>query len=70
VTVDEIIFVASEDADGGYTARALGESIFTEADDLHELDDQIGEAVKCHFEDGAAPRVIRLHFPNPFRDEP
>ena len=62
MTVDEIIFVVSEDPDGGYTAQALGESIFTEADNLHELDDHVREAVKCHFEDGASPRVIRLHF--------
>ena len=60
--MDEIIFVVEEDPDGGYTARALGESIFTEAEDLAELDDRVREAVRCHFDDGESPRVIRLHF--------
>ena len=58
----EIIFVVEEAPEGGYTARALGESIFTEADDLPALREQVRDAVRCHFEDGAAPRVIRLHF--------
>ena len=60
--MDEIIFVVEEDPDGGYTARALGESIFTEAEDLAELDDRVREAMKCHFDDGESPRQIRLHF--------
>jgi hypothetical protein len=30
--VDEIIFLVEEAPEGGYTARALGYSIFTEAD--------------------------------------
>jgi dephospho-CoA kinase len=60
--MDEIIFVVEEDPDGGYTARALGESIFTEAEDLAELDDRVREAMKCHFDDGESPRLIRLHF--------
>ena len=58
----EIIFVVEEAPEGGYIARALGESIFTEADDLPGLREQIRDAVRCHFNDGAAPRVIRLHF--------
>ena len=58
----EIIFVVEEAPEGGYTARALGASIFTEADNLPALREQVRDAVRCHFEDGAAPRVIRLHF--------
>lgn len=60
--MDEIIFVVTEDPEGGYTARALGESIFTEADDLPSLRARVRDAVRCHFEEGAAPRVVRLHF--------
>jgi len=48
--------------EGGYTARALGASIFTEADDLDALRDQVRDAVRCHFEEGQGPKVIRLHF--------
>lgn len=60
--MNEIIFLVEEADDGGFTARALGESIFTEADDLKELHRNIREAVQCHFDDGKAPKVIRLHF--------
>jgi predicted RNase H-like HicB family nuclease len=64
----EIIFEVREDeADGGYTARALGHSIFTEGDSLEELRRNVREAADCYFEDEtSAPRIIRLHF---VRDE-
>jgi len=58
---DEIIFVV-EAPEGGFTARALGVSIFTEADDLLGLHTQARDAVRCHFEEGRVPKVIRLHF--------
>ena len=50
--MNEIIFLIEEAADGGFTARALGHSIFAEADSLDALRDQIRDAVKCHFEEG------------------
>lgn len=62
----EVIFVVDEAPEGGYAARALGESIFTEADTLEQLNSQVRDAVRCHFEDADAPKVIRLHF---VRDE-
>jgi hypothetical protein len=62
----EIVFLVEEAAEGGYTARALGQSIFTEAETPDELRKNVREAVACHFEDGAGPRIIRLHF---VRDE-
>lgn len=58
----EIIFLVEESAEGGYLARALGESIFTEADDLASLHAKVRDAVRCHFDEGQGPRVIRLHF--------
>ncbi len=58
----EIIFLVEDAPEGGYTARALGASIFTEADDLAELRRNVREAVACHFEDGQGPKVVRLHF--------
>jgi len=62
----EIIFQVEEAAEGGYTARALGQSIFTEAESLEELRENVRDAVRCHFDEGTGPRVIRLHF---VRDE-
>jgi hypothetical protein len=50
--LDELIFVVAVTPGGGYTARALGASIFTETVDLEELRD----AVHCHFDEG--PRAI------------
>ena len=60
--MDELIFLVEPAPEGGYTARALGASIFTEADDLDALRDQVRDAVRCHFEEGQGPKVIRLHF--------
>jgi hypothetical protein len=60
--MDEMIFMVENAPEGGYTARALGASIFTEADDLDGLRQQVRDAVRCHFETGQGPRVIRLHF--------
>ena len=58
----EIIFLVETDPEGGYTARALGESIFTMADDLEQLRENIRDAVQCHFPDPSkSPRIIRLH---------
>jgi hypothetical protein len=60
--MNEIIFVVEEAPEGGYTARALGESIFAEADDAASLEANIRDAVHCHFENDEMPRVVRLHF--------
>jgi predicted RNase H-like HicB family nuclease len=59
--MSEIIFLVEEAAEGGFTARAAGDSIFTEADTLEELRKNVREAVECHYDDGQAPKVIRLH---------
>ena len=58
----EIIFAVEESSEGGYEARALGHSIFTEADSLDELREMVRDAVRCHFETDSVPAVIRLHF--------
>ena len=60
--MDEMIFMVENAPEGGYTARALGDSIFTEADDLEALRRQVRDAVRCHFEEGKGPKLIRLHF--------
>jgi hypothetical protein len=61
--VNEIIFVVEEAPEGGYSARALGASIFSEADDLDTLQTELRDAVLCHYaDDSERPRIIRLHF--------
>lgn len=57
----ELIFVVEEAPEGGFIARALGQSIFTEADTLSELPDKVRDAVRCHYEEGKAPKIVRLH---------
>jgi len=59
----EIIFEVREDeADGGYTASALGYGIHTQGETLEELRAMIKDAVSCYFDDPAqSPRMIRLH---------
>jgi aspartate oxidase len=60
--VNEIIFLVTEAVEGGYIAQALGEAIVTEADDLKDLEFQVRDAVLVHFDEGTAPKIIRLHF--------
>jgi hypothetical protein len=63
---NEIVFLVEEAPEGGLRARALGVSIFTEADSLEDLRCEVRDAVAAHFDDAAGPKVIRLHF---VRDE-
>ena len=58
----EIIFAVEESPEGGYEARALGYSIFTQAETLEDLRKMVRDAVSCHFEAEGKPSVIRLHW--------
>ncbi|MGW8256574.1 MAG: type II toxin-antitoxin system HicB family antitoxin [Thermoguttaceae bacterium] len=59
----EIVFQVEDDPEGGYTAKALGAAICTQADSLEELRTMIRDAVCCHFENSEQrPKMIRLHF--------
>jgi predicted RNase H-like HicB family nuclease len=59
----ELIFEVREAEEGGYTARALGHAIFTEAETWDELRVNVLEVASLHFEDEAErPRLIQLHF--------
>jgi len=63
----EIVFLVEDAPEGGYTARALKESIFTEADDIQTLRQSVLGAVRCHFPDAESrPKMVRLHL---VRDE-
>ena len=57
----EIIFEVTEALEGGYDARALGYSIYTQGESWDDLKEMARDAVLCHFEEDRAPRVIRLH---------
>ena len=56
----EIVFQVRESSEGGYEARAVGYSIFTQGDDWEDLKLMLRDAVLCHFDDGEAPEAIRI----------
>jgi len=59
----ELIFEIRDAEEGGYYARALGQSIFTQADTWDELRRNLLEAVSLHFEDAATrPRLVQMHY--------
>jgi hypothetical protein len=64
--ISELVLLVEEADEGGYVARALGESVFTQADTDEPLAEAVRDAVFCHFEPDERPRLIRLHF---VRDE-
>jgi hypothetical protein len=57
-TPKEIVFLVEEDPEEGYTARAMGEAIFTQANDMNSLKEMIKDAVLCHFDDPEYPLII------------
>ena len=59
--MNEVFFLVEEAIEGGYTAKALGESIFCEAETMEELKKNLIDAVKCHFDTDKLPKIIRLH---------
>lgn len=63
----EIIFIVTEDEAGGFNARAVGYSIFTQGDNRRELEEMVRDAVRCYFETSdESPKLIHLHY---VRDE-
>jgi hypothetical protein len=58
--MDEIIFMVEESPDGGYIAKGLGVSIYTQANSISSLKEAVVDAVRCHFDDDKR-RIIRLH---------
>jgi hypothetical protein len=62
----EIIFAEEESAEGGFEAPSRGHAIFTQAESMDDLLEMVRDAVRCHFDEGTVPSVIRLHF---VRDE-
>jgi hypothetical protein len=58
--MDEAIFIVEESPEGGFIAKGLGISIYTEAESMEELRVAVKDAVHCHFDDDKK-RIIRLH---------
>lgn len=60
--MSEIVFLVEEAPEGGFTARALGYSIYTEGDTWDDLKSAIQDALTCHFDVEQKPRIVRLHY--------
>jgi hypothetical protein len=58
--MSEIVFLVEEAPEGGFTARALSEAIFTQAESFEALREAVRDAVRCHFDAGTGPALIRL----------
>ena len=59
----ELIFEVRDAEEGGFYARALGHSIFTEGDTWEDLRRNVLEATTLHFEDSPThPRLVQLHY--------
>jgi predicted RNase H-like HicB family nuclease len=56
-----LIFEVTQEADGGYCAECLTESISTQGDTWEELRAMVKDAVEAYFFDGPKPQSIRLH---------
>ena len=59
--MSEIVFLVEESPEGGYIDKALGHSVFAEADTLEALEPMVRDAVRSHFDEIERPAVIRLH---------
>jgi len=65
--MNEIVFEVTQEADGGFVAECLTESIVTQADDWEGLRRNVKEAVAAfYFDQPHPPGAIRLHL---VRDE-
>ena len=47
MTTNELIFLIEEDLEGGYNAKALGQSIFVQGDTFDILKSNIKDALEC-----------------------
>ena len=59
--LSEIIFMVTESLDGGYEAKAVGHSIYAQCDEYSQLQEELRDAVKCHFDEDNMPSLIRIH---------
>jgi len=64
--MNEVVFEVTQEADSGFVAECLSESIVTQADTWEELRGNVREAVDAYFFDKPKPASIRLHL---VRDE-
>ncbi len=60
--MSELIFIVEDAPEGGFSARAVGSSIFTEGDTVDALRAMVLDAVRCHFAPEQTPSLVHLRF--------
>jgi predicted RNase H-like HicB family nuclease len=63
IRMSELVFNVEQEEDGGYSAAAVGQHIYTQGDTWQDLKKNVQEAVEAHFYADASrkPMKIRLH---------
>jgi hypothetical protein len=56
--MNEILFLIKEAPEGGYTAHALGHSVFVQAETEEELRAKIQAATESHFGPGRVAKIV------------
>jgi predicted RNase H-like HicB family nuclease len=64
--MSELVFDITQEEDGGFCAKAVNESIFTQGDTWEELPANVKDAVEAFYFDGEKPATVRLRL---VRDE-
>jgi len=64
--MQELVFEVTQETDGGYTAEALGEAIFTQGNTWDDLRRNVADAVEAYYFDAEKPARVRLRL---IRDE-
>lgn len=59
--MEEIIFTVKESDEGGFEAKSIDFSIYTDGETMEDIKENIKESIHCHFDDNVK-RIIRLHF--------
>ena len=59
---NDILFYVEESIDGGYEARAVNHSIYTQCEEYDDLPETLRDAVRCHFDEGETPSLIHIHY--------
>jgi len=59
---NEILFYVEDSIDGGFEAKAVNHSIYTQCEEYDDLPETLRDAVRCHFDEGQMPTLICIHY--------
>lgn len=59
--MSELVFNVTQEEDGGYSAAAVGELIFTQGDTWKDLCSNVQEALQAHFYQDLSKKPHKVH---------